>query len=443
VRKTINGKETDIPVIDPISVPLMNIDDISVNGSMAFTNDMWYDFSAKSRRTIGITENQILSMGPGTALKVRLNPMVIPVIVENGSSETLVYDERYKNLRINSTGVFVSSTENDTDENNITWETGVRGALSKYTISYKPDGEDSWKEVPQVENSELGWDGYMILNIHSGANSPQSLNYSHNQYFEVVTQGEDGTLNTITLAPTEDENLYLQTSSYINLTGGTGIDVKGQNSMGEAVYLDMMYYKLLNLEIENKFEKDEDSYTVTLSNSDVDNATNCVTINNKVPDNTILSVEFSNDVNNVYSFSVTGSSGESGDFVNLLGFDSPEKIVTENNQIKAGIYYYTIKEEIESLTFAFESNTDNTSIDFKVKPLFVYTDVCYSTSLIEDAVNEWNVNNLFDYTHRPLYDTQILDPLKPNSYFNKSHKYNEFVIPQIANINIKTMNKRN
>ena len=92
--------------------------------------------------------------------------------------------------------------------------------------------------------------------------------------------------------------------------------------------------------------------------------------------------------------------------------------------------------------FSFTSLLENIPLKFKIKPLFVYKNINYNSTLIEDAVNQWNVDNLFNYTYKPTYDVQILDPLKPSSYFNKAHRYNAFVIPQIDSINIKTMNKR-
>lgn len=465
---------TTIPIPKPITieVPSMDRDSITQNGEKAFKDDMWYDFDSNSGKIIGITENQILTMGPGTEIRVRKNPIEISISGEdeNGNPTTSIiskYDEQFNMLKITSDGVYVGEDYNH-------YKLARKGSLSKYTIQYRPPGETSYSEVPNVEHYDLGWDGYTILNIHAGPNSPQTLNVVHNQQFEVWEKDVEQPIS-ICPPPMEEginSQLYLQTSSYLNLTGGKDIDTTSINSYNEIDYPDMIYYTLSNI-TNSQVKKYGETYEITLNNkvtADDGNPstrlTNTTTIDTTILENTILVIEFDDDVSKMDSFIVESKVYDNINGIEYtktltpLGFDNG---IVVNNVIHSGTYYYDITEEISNISFTFvakdvlyDEDDKNThcNVSFRLKPLFVYDTVTYVNDknrdkygeikeLLLNSVNNWNVDNQFNFTYRPNYDYRIDDPLKPSSYFEKSHKYNGFVIPQISNINIKTMNKRN
>ena len=221
-------------------VPTMNrdtlIDDIEKEGEKAFTDSMWHVFSCtydddKETLTKGelirIIENQILSLGAGTVIRVKAkNPTSVTV------GDTTLTSDKFKYLKIDSeNGVMIRSTDN-TDS----WVPKL-AALSNYLIQYLSDEENAqWRDVPIVSDESLGWDGYTILHINSGANKPQKLDSIHSQKFKCHTH----TSNTTVSIPTDNDNVYVQTSTFTNLYGGKDVDVVRTDANNNKYYLDIM-----------------------------------------------------------------------------------------------------------------------------------------------------------------------------------------------------------
>ena len=470
------------------------IDDIETEGEKAFTDSMWHVFECnyiedteqlESGELIRIIENQILSLGAGTAIRVQHKSVTV-------GGNTLI-SSNFNHLKIDSeNGVMVSSDGKS-------WVHKL-AALSNYNIQYLSDEENAqWRNVPTVSDDSLGWDGYTILHINSGADKPQKLDSIHAQKFECHKHTDDTKPNPETI-----DNVYVQTSTFTNLYGGKDVNVVRTDANNNKYYLDIMYYTLNNIFANLNIKSlGNNRYEVTL-NSELE--LKDISIRN----NTILGIEFPTNVNDVVSFNITSSKQGIVTSRYPIGYSSDNPIVSDNT-IKAGTYYYNITgtddNVVDAITFSltytkesytlltevpenwdtayftyftksttdgvdvynpipkgieapiFETNKyyQHAPVSFIINPLFKYDTELNSKyekdrnipiNLIEEDIStRWDVfhsidGTQFDYTYVPNSDELIYDPLRPKNYFNTSHKYNHFTIPQISNVKTEIMNKR-
>jgi hypothetical protein len=235
--------------------------------------------------------------------------------------------------------------------------------------------------------------------------------------------------------------IYAQTKNTVTLTGGENIDMTGITPDGDTVYTDMIsYYVTQDIEFNSgtTVEKSDGDVYITIYSGDDKQ----VTITCSLPEeqNIILPVEFMDE----YQGTLTVSS--SGGQTSIIGVSDDGLI----EPINKGVYYCSFN-GAKGITFVYDNGeTEVTSVRFKLGKLFpyYYTDpldkedknVCELE--IHGVINNLDTNNIFDYTYQPNDDVIIKNPLSPKSYFSKHHHCNEFTIPQISEIKIKTMNKR-
>jgi hypothetical protein len=258
------------------SVKSIELSNIQTDRLSAFDTNSWHDFVVNNKEKdaiITITENQILMLGEGTYVRVALDSITVPHYTSDGGWSTLkVYDENCDSLKIDSSGVRIATSDKDWNKQN--------GALSNYTIQYRPSASDSWEQVPKSIHPDLSWDAYMILNINSGPRNPQKLDGRHNQTMEIRHKDSAHSSNPIKITSDTSNPVYVQTSVSLNISGGTNVDVTGVNIDNEVVYMDLMKYTedaitglyecsdvgFPTIADAIQVEEDDDSFKVTISN---------------------------------------------------------------------------------------------------------------------------------------------------------------------------------
>lgn len=476
IIETVGKRKIPKPITH--SVPKINSDNLHEQGVEALRKS-WYPYTCSGYEKkdgnikslagilVTITENQVMMLGEGTYIRVKRLGMEIPTYDDEGGGTSTVtkYDERFANLKISSEGVFVGQRHEG--NGSIDWKF-IRGALSNYLIQYRTSDDESWSNLPAT-TGELGWDGYTILNINSGANNPQIIDAKHSQKMTLHRIKDDGTRGDV---PLDEDKLHIQTSVSMNLPGGSKVDVtRIVPDTEEVKLLDVITYKMTDIknfeggknvyEIENG----EKGYELTF-NSDVSTIEFGDGSNGRlgVRPHTIMPVEFTSKVECINKFIVYVEYTSDNKTYNeevLTPMNFPEMIST-NNPIDPKIYYYNFDNSewdtdttITSIRFeaGFKENaTDTDNFSIIVRPL-----VKYDVTLPEDdleidkkvavkpmlkKIQNLDKDGMFYYTYSPSDDIVIYDPLLPNSYFNDNHKYNKFTIPQIGNMSIKVMNKR-
>lgn len=450
--KQITAVTNNIPNSLTFTVPVISADSIQEDGMDAFMDRSWHNFICQSTTDVNgntkvtsgtlvtLVENQIKLLGEGVRLRIQRRGIDVPTFNSDTMEfgKTTIYDDRLKNLRINSDGVFVASGNSPADD---AWYQ-MHAALSNYIIQYNTVDDRTWVDIPESEG-KLSWDAYTILNINAGPTTPQVISGKHNQCMSL--HRADGSESTnIT-----NSGKHIQTNVNMNISGGHNVDVTRLNSDGETKFLTVTYYDKLPLTDSRIIYSTDNNgdYLVELPKSDptleLGNTTDRLGISN----NTILQLEMSEIPSSLSGFTVKTTTATG---------DEIEKDSLNGEINGPGVYYYPLSECVGiTFTATFSSNaTDEDKLLFTLKPLFKY----YSDSDITDEIEEdprkvpqlilenyistLDVNHNFYYTNFPKEDTKIPNPLNPKSYFNVNHKYNKFTIPQVSTVNIKVLNKR-
>lgn len=436
-------------------VQTMDYDKIITDGSKAFTDDMWYDFSISKGELLNVTENQIIILGEGTEVKVMLDP---------ATSEGAYYWTDYANLKFTHDGVYIKGLGENAKYSK------ADNVLHNYTIQYRGKDDDSWSSVPEGINTTTSWDGYTILNINSGSEEPQLLKQMvsitlsdnsesklyHYQKFEILYESDaSATLTKVSIPDTEmDYSPYIQTSSTIELAGGQNIDTSATIN-GKTTYLNLLKYKL------NSLNTDDDSkgYTVVEKGDQF-----IVNVTKNISENgTFFNIDNLNIDNKKHILPITFNADTKcakfvlslGDGVPLRPLGITDYDLVVDDEIKAGTYYFNLDmdgyNELE-INVALKEDLDDSEVSFTLEPLFTYEymknkeDIDYKgfnipEGLLLEKIESLNVDNTFNYTYQAL-DNGIKNPLSPKSFFDSQHICNAFTIPQINKITIKTMNKR-
>ena len=455
----------------PISYNVHKIDynSIQEQGIDAFTNSLWKNFTCSnyqktdntitslSGTLVTITENQIMSLGAGTKIRVmRVGKDIPQWSEEKGFYKVTTYDDRFANLKIDSTGIYASKSSVSPE-----WKP-YRNALDNYTVQYvaPDDTTNSWVDLPSGLG-ELNWNGYTILNIKSGFGVPQVLNRDHKQ--KVTLYGKDGNINTLD-STAEYNGVCIQSNVSMNLPGGNSVDVTRINADNETMYLNIIAYKLNPIEALEGVEKIEGGHKLTFDErlnqpltskyitfGDADNLLG-------IPQNTLLPIEF-NEGFEVNSFNVYITTDSDNTYRPINPVNGP---VVVNGSINKKIYYYEILHNdspdknphiCTSIRFMVDygNATNYTPITATIKPLIKYNltledtledDKKVTVGLIKSKLNDLDIDGNYNYTYEPKEDNVIYNPLTAKNYFNTNHKYNKFTIPQISKTTIKVMNKR-
>lgn len=439
--------EGDIVGIEPIklTVPIkMNTDSLYGASMKDFTDDMWYSFTPSGSldtdgkidlndngRAIELTggmipevvENQIIKLGSGSQIRVKLKPVVYRTPGTDGNyTEVNHYDENYYNLKISSNGVYRGLKSKDKDGKDIITWTLDPYALLNYDIQYKGIDETSYTQVTPVEANGLSWGAYMILSINTGESTPQKLETRHNHSITLYPKSGE----PITLPYGGDGN-YLQTTYSLSLVGGDNINLTAETIEGEVYYTDVYYYDVNeDITTSQNVYKEDNSYIITL-----DGEFKCDLFISKLQGSLgvqmILPIRVQEEIS-----SLSVMFNDSNAFP--IGYSGTDTIK------ESGIYYYKLPEEATKLKISSSSVAT-----IQLLPIFAYT---YNDShgidceSLEAEIKSWDNNKEFDYTYQPLSDVEIMNPLESKAFFNRNHICNKFVIPQISSITIKTMNKR-
>ena len=448
-----------IPDSFTLYVPTMDTTSIFTDQLGAFNEKMWHNFkctcvlnpdrkvsSFDEGELITLTENQLIVLGEGTEVRIKLNPISVPTYVNKTIKKENKYLPQYKYLKIDSKGIYVSANgEPDS------W-TQMRDALSNYTVQYRTEEDKgTWVDLPTSSNPDIAWNGYMILSLKCGPQNPQRLSSKHNNTLTIFNKDFPASIGGATISPV-GEDVYIQTSSYLNILGGTNIDVSGLTFDGDTVYPDLMYYTLSD----ENYKVKENEYSVVKDGDDMiitaQDGEHTIELGCSMPKNIdmMLPMEFLSDYD-VTTFGVKCEVRIDEDEVEVRqatfkGYVEDSSIVTNDNKIKRGVYYCDVG-GASALTVTYKGNGE---ITFRLKGLFPYSydrvdneyDKVVSEASLLKEINKWDINHKFDYTYQPHEDATIDDPLNPISYFNTGHRCNEFVISQISDIKLKTINKR-
>ena len=265
-------EEGHITRVLPITLKVkasLNTDDLTNGEQNTFKDEMWYVFNPKtdtydedgnialneSGRAINllsgmipeIVENQIIKLGAGTSISVKPNSVTYKVPKEEGGwDEVMFHDPRYGKLKIDSTGVYRAKV--GTDDYVLDPH-----ALLNYNVRYKGEDEDSYTEVTPVEADGLSWNGYTILNINSGKDSPQKIDITHNQKITLTHITDDKLMTTELPIHYNDFygisvlGEYFQLSETIILPGGENIDLTAKGGNGDIHYVNAYVYQMDNL----------------------------------------------------------------------------------------------------------------------------------------------------------------------------------------------------
>ena len=523
--KVIKDDANNIIDVEPIELIVrssIDIDNASNEGIKAFTNDMWYRFTASGVKDDNgkiidlergmipeIVENQIIKLGEGTSVKVKQNSFIYSVPDKDGKWTTeTVCDTRYDNLKITSEGVF-RAPKGATLTDDSAWIKDPY-ALLQYSIQYKNDEETSYTEMQQSEHTGLSWNGYTILNLNSGPSAPQKLNDKNNQKIIFYSRAKDATNYT----SHKISDGYIQTNQTILLSGGKGINVTAEDADGNVYTIEVFNYQESNLaatyptytptddiapqEGKNYFVYNGSSDTYYLFEGDtfetgvtyyegaaestdvgdvsvinyhkisladtnllvemgneipLDLPMSIMSTINKNESSVILPIKICDKVSGVREFNISlyeNDSTSSGAPLPPLGYtvnanDLNRDMWLAGDTLNAGVYYFKLDATTED-TLRIQVDCDSYPFSFEMLPLFTYR---YNEELsnvdmtiLENRVSRLDVKKKFDYTYQPPYDVEIENPLDSKKFFDRHHICNQFTIPQISSIKIKTLNKR-
>lgn len=219
IRCTVNSDSLSLDnIIDTWKCPTVSYDKLLSQGFMNYLEDKWFYCDRVDRRyTLEATEMQYIQLGEGTT--VELTP------------KEAVADPS------------ISVTSN------------VPTSLHKFsTIKYIHKEETV--ELATISNTQNGWTCYALLNLVSGPNSPQTLNYDNkheitlHHYREVIVNGKkqnitfDKTLKSF-IDPVSSQQVNTKFTSHkpLNVSGGSNVIISQLTSSGDMTNIDFYSFK--------------------------------------------------------------------------------------------------------------------------------------------------------------------------------------------------------
>ena len=450
------------PILKPIAVrDSINNNTLADQGLDAFEDSYWYSFSPVGIKDstgiittqtggemIGIIENESIMLGKDTEIRIRQVPETI--FSKEETSDTLIksdfWEPIYKYIKIAADGIY-------TGQDGGTWSGPNSNALSHYRIQYKNKTDSDFTDLPHVLDTSLSWNGYSILNMVAGPGLPQKLKPNH--YIKLYHDPNNQELTETVL----DSYEYLKTDIFMEIAGGEGINLIYKDLNNNDNKINILVYNEVDLNELNanntgaSIIKEDTYYSVAITPGGT------LEVNQDfLPEgyNVILPIQVLSGGDSSY-FSLIGSKivGTDEDdtpiyedqLIHPIGWDLGNNGFNDFNDEDPPVLYYKLDPSYTKLIFiAGTSNGDeSTSLQLILKPLFTYKydKEIVSDSDLEGKVQELDIMHGYNYIYQPKEDFKIDNPLDPKEFFNSNHFYNRYTIPQIASIEIKTMNKRN
>ena len=295
-------------------------------------------------------------------------------------------------------------------------------------ISYglvREDGTITWESLPSISTEDT-YQGLIRLALITGPSIEQELHHVESQTVEElvsparsqsivlqVQQSDTSPLENITIAATEEANLFVQSSLLVTYQGGATLSLNTDEKENLNLYV---YQKTGDVAVSEtatgfiNLSDAESPYTLTVPGSEEDLCVMAYTTSNNtsavmyllIKGGTAVDVqEVTGDTGSMY----LGSIGT--EITNILTISSPYSV-------RRGATYYNPT----------SSSYENIS------------------TIIEDGVSakilteEHLYYNSFCPLYTPTDEENIADPTNASSYFLKQHPYNKYVMPRLNNINI-------
>ena len=315
---------------------------------------------------------------------------------------------------------FISSSINSKDYQEI--DTSV------YTISYSTDGGKSFTDLSSLDIEGFRWAISANYNINCSYDKPQVINANTDvatTTLYIPADVETG-ITFPASAGNDKYNYYMLTNILLTKAGGFNIDVSTLTSSGLSPTHFYVYRE-----------------KVSLINGVTYNSDGSIDIDTNVPVGSLKlndSLEVSKDFQFILPIKLEYL-GDAGTKVKVTLKDDTEVlssitfISTLTNQ---GVYYYRLYNDTEEATKKFNHLTlsiDGTA-DGRIRIGNLYKYVTNTSITTDKGIDELDIlskiNQLgkdkFNFIATYNENEVILDPLKPESFFESIHIYNKYVI---------------
>lgn len=321
-------------------------------------------------------------------------------------------------------------------------KTGTQTPIIDYDISYVSAGTRGTLPNISLTNSNYVWNATAILNLYCSYDEPQIIESSKENMVDEINGEDRGSVYRAiqiknVVHSSNDIDLYLLCNISLNKVGGSNIDVTYLDSFGNRTKPFLYVYNI------------NPTYTQAYRNTTL----------TKLVDGSIV-VKLMNVKDKIIPLIITPYEDENVKIMlkikNIsanINFDI--EVITDNGNLPLtpinsnntnngyGVYYYQvdsslpIKDGKYNLRLTFSENEDLKAEDSLIIDTlckFEYNDIFEKRyNITQDSINEriihYDIDKVFDYTHKVNSDKYIEDPLDAKSFFNTAHIFNSFTIP--------------
>lgn len=328
-------------------------------------------------------------------------------------------------------------------------KTGENTPITDYDITYKSGTTTDSLPKITLSDEEAVWNVTAVLNIYCSYDEPQIIETINKDYSGSGVDRMDQCYKKITIdgidySPIDSQTgkhqeLYMLSNVALNKIGGTNIDITYLDSYGRRTKTYIFVYTT---------DDDFDTYyNQSLLSKNFDGSVTVSLNKAMVKDNTLGSITYHNmlqlpeitgfDENYNMLLKITNKN-EDIQFVITDESDIIRPINCYNDTLNDGVYYYVIEgNNKHHLTLFFNcdrelQDTDQIIIDqiykFRYNPEFMQKyGIDYAS--LQERILYFDIDNIFDYTHKVKEDYLIKDPLEAKSFFTSSHIFNDFTLP--------------
>ena len=299
------------------------------------------------------------------------------------------------------------------------FETGRDTIIEGYDVSYISQG--SVQNLPKitVQKDEAKWVGTAILNISSSYDEAQKIHQNDKFSQKSVTVAKESH------SPI-DSDIYLLSSVMLDKVGGSNIDITYVDSYGKRSNPYIFLY-ILNKDYNGQYIIKNSDGSICLTLANVEDATSITLAKYEVIDEYQIMLPVRNVCENLtFRLKIDGVHATP---INVRKSES-------NLALGRGIYYFVLDNKECELEVEWYETTSNISDQIIFEPLFKFTyndlfEKQYGISYdkIYERIKDYDIDNVFDYTHTVENDLYVKDPLKAKSFFDSAHIFNEFTLP--------------
>ena len=316
--------------------------------------------------------------------------------------------------------------------------------IDNFEITYESQGTVQNLPKIQVANSNAQWNATAILNINCSYDKAQKIHKNDSYSYKYI--GIEGTH----YSPEEDD-IYMLSSVMLNKVGGHNIDITYLDSYGERNNPYIFLYHSISKYESSPFIKTSDGNILinVASIKDFESSKPVITLNQSHAESTYNLLLPIRNVMDDNSFKLYYKNGNNYVALTPINRDA-------DDSLGRGIYYFELTDSMTELKIEFSKISTVNTDQLIIKPLFKFTynnlfennyGINYET--IYRRIRDYDINNLFDYTHTIESDLYIEDPLNSKEFFNSAHIFNQFTLP-VADLymsdktksNIKLINNR-